>query len=92
MTMQAALGAAYERGCWARPTCATGYAYRYRKNGKQLMLAVSGRSGRRLSPVEEFNPTLSRKELEDEWMLCEIAGDDLKSERTEGLHLEDLAS
>ena len=91
MTMAAALRLASERGCFARPVSESGYGYRYRVNGKQRLLSVSAKAGRnRDRVVEEFNPCLSQKHIEDEWQLCDSGGEDLK-EPVPGLTLSDLA-
>lgn len=83
MTMQAALKRALDLQCFARPIGAKGYAYRYRPNGKRMLLSVRAlgsryRVGRPLREDEAFGPNLSSREIEDEWVLCHEDGSDYR--------------
>ena len=99
MNMQSALDLAKERDCCARPVGQDAVAYRYKRNGKRYLLAVSGRKGKESEVVEEFCPALSRDEIAGDWELCAIASDPLgvqaaPSSSTFGrvLRLRDLGS
>lgn len=82
MTMQAALRAAAEAGCYARPVGCSDYAYRYVPNGRRQRVAVTSlvtrpRRGQPTPYHEDGCMVFDRRDVEDEWMLCGRDGGDI---------------
>ena len=73
MTMQSALLRAQELGVFARPVHGAKYSYRYVEHGRDNLIHVSARD-RKGNVQSGVWRTLTQREMEDEWTLCDLEG------------------
>jgi hypothetical protein len=73
MTMQSALQRARELGVFARPVSGAKYSYRYVEHGRDNLIHVSARD-RRGNVQSGVWRTLTQREMEDDWTLCDLDG------------------
>jgi hypothetical protein len=90
MNMQSALDKALSIDAYARPVRIQSYSYRYVPHGQLLLIHVSSRdrNGNVRSGVWR---TLSKPEMEDDWILCDVDGAEIDPNAKRGPSLSDLA-
>jgi len=89
MTMQQALECAYQFNAYARPRRFPSYIFRYVVNGRDLLIHVFGkdRNGEvRSGPWR----TLTKRELEDDWIVCDHNGHEFDPAKPRGISLSQL--
>jgi hypothetical protein len=74
LTMQQALDQAFEANAYARPRSSVNYTYRYVLHGRNLLVHVFGRN--RFGEFQDgLWRTLTKPEIEDDWVVCDQNGE-----------------